>query len=199
MDRGELGAAAEIFQAAFAHEHASRYREGARANSFLHVWSFLHELEPESFLAAREDGRLVGYAIFVPSLRRVQWEALRSGALLRWSLIALRGGFGLRLSAVWRVLMNKIMFLRSGGRYRSKGDAQLINIAVLPEAQGRGIAKALVREGLRVMRMRGVPEVRLEVRPWNHRAVRLYENTGWRQVGQTRDLEGEWLVMVANP
>lgn len=159
----------------------------------------MREIEPHGFLAAREDGQLVGYAIFVTSLKRVQREAIRRGAVLRWAWAALRGGFGLRVSAVPRILLNKLMFLRTGTRYRSEGDAQLLNIAVDPQAQGRGVATALVEAGLFAMRDLGVPEVRLEVRPWNRGAIRLYEKTGWREVGRTRDLEGEWLVMVANP
>ena len=91
------------------------------------------------------------------------------------------------------------MFVRSGGRYRTKGDAQLLNIAVLPGRQGKGIATALVEAGLAAMRDLGVREVRLEVRPSNEGAVHLYRKTGWREVGRTRDMEGEWLVMVANP
>jgi ribosomal protein S18 acetylase RimI-like enzyme len=163
------------------------------------VWSFIRDIEPRGFLGARIDGELVGYAIFVSSLKRLQREAIRSGAILRWAIAALRGGFGLRLSALPRILANKVLFVRSGGRYRSKGDAQLLNIAVLPEQQGNGIAAALIREGLQVMREARVAEVRLEVRPWNEHAVRLYHRTGWRLAGRTRDLEGEWLVMVANP
>lgn len=163
------------------------------------VWAFIRKVEPRGFLAAREDGRLVGYAIFVPSLKRVQREAILRGAIFRWTLHALRGGFGLRLSALPRVLLNKVMFMRSGGRYRSQGDAQLLNIAVDPQAQGSGIATALVQAGLQAMRELGVPEVRLEVRPWNLAAVRLYEKTGWHEAGRTHDLEGEWLVMTANP
>lgn len=140
---------------------------------------------------------LVGYAIFVPSLKRVQREAIRRGAIFRWAWMTLRGGFALRFSALWRVLLNKVLFVRSGSRYRSSGDAQLLNIAVDPDMRGRGIATALIREGLRVLHGSGVPEVRLEVRPWNSSAVALYQKTGWREVGRTRDLEGEWLVMTA--
>lgn len=156
-------------------------------------------MEPAGFLGAREDGALIGYAIFVPSLKRVQREAIRRGAVLRWAWSALRGGFAVRFSAVWRVLLNKVLFVRSGSRYRSSGDAQLLNIAVVPAMHGRGVAAALVREGLRVMRDLGVHEVRLEVRPWNASAVALYRKTGWHEAGRTRDLEGEWLVMVARP
>jgi ribosomal protein S18 acetylase RimI-like enzyme len=131
-------------------------------------------------------------------LKRVQREALRRGAVWRWAFAALRGGFGLRLSAIPRVLLNKLLFVRYGGRYRGKGDAQLLNVAVDPDLQGRGVATALVQAGLAAMRDLGVTEVRLEVRPWNRGALRLYEKTGWREVGRTRDLEGEWIVMVAS-
>ena len=163
------------------------------------VWSFVRNVEPRGFLGAHADGKLVGYAIFVSSLKRVQRRAIASGAVLRWVLAALRGGFALRLSAIPRILANKVLFVRSGGRYRHSGDAQLLNIAVLPEYRGRGIATALVLAGLEAMRELHVPEVRLEVRPWNENAVRVYRKTGWRKAGRTRDLEGEWLVMIANP
>lgn len=163
------------------------------------VWSFIRDIEPRGFLGAYVDGKLAGYAIFVPSLNRVQREAIRTGAVVRWALAALRGGFGLRLSAVPRILANKVLFVRSGGRFRTKGDAQLLNIAVAARYQGQGIATALVQAGLQAMREMRVPEVRLEVRPWNAGAVHLYQKTGWREAGRTRDMEGEWLVMVANP
>lgn len=163
------------------------------------VWSFIRDIEPRGFLGAYVDGELAGYAIFVPSLKRVQREAIRSGAVFRWALSALRGGFGLRLSAIPRILANKVLFVRSGGQFRTKGDAQLLNIAIAPQYQGKGIATSLVLAGLQAMREMGVPEVRLEVRPWNAGAVHLYRKTGWRETGRTRDIEGEWLVMVANP
>lgn len=163
------------------------------------MWAFVREVEPNGFLAAREDGTLVGYAIFISSLKRVQREAIRRGAVVRWMIAALRGGFALRLSSLWRVLMNKILFVRYSGRFRTRGDAQLLNIAVHPQAQGRGVATALIRAGLDAMRAMNIPEVRLEVRPWNRRAVDLYKRTGWREAGRTRDLEGEWLVMTAKP
>ncbi len=141
----------------------------------------------------------MGYAIFIPSLKRLQSRAVLRGAAFRWAVSALRGGFGLRVAAMPRLLLNKMMFAASSARFRHRGDAQLLNIAVEPDMQGRGIARELVLQGLRAMRELGVPEVRLEVRPWNAGALKLYEQTGWRAVGRTRDLQGEWVVMTANP
>ncbi len=102
-------------------------------------------------------------------------------------------------SALWRILQNKTLFVFQGGRYRSDGDAQLLNVAVAPRNQGQGIARELTIAGLGALRSMAVPEVRLEVRGWNAAAIRVYQRTGWREVGRTRDLEGEWIVMVANP
>jgi len=162
------------------------------------VWQFLHGVAPHGFIAAREDGKLVGYAIFVPSLKEVQRRAILSGAVFRWSWNTLRRG-ELQWSAIARIVRNKALFISGGQRFRSKGDAQLLNVAVDPVAQGRGLAKQLVLSGMQSMRSAGIPEIRLEVRPWNKPAVRVYEKTGWREAGRTCDLEGEWLVMVANP
>ena len=198
MDRQEIPLAIDIFQRAFADEHRSRYREDARPSVLADVWQFLHAIAPGGFIAARDDGKLVGYAIFVPSLKEVQRRAVLSGAVLRWSWKALLRG-ELRPHAVSRIVRNKILFVSSGQRFRSKGDAQLLNVAVDPHAQTRGLATQLVRSGMAAMRNANVPEIRLEVRPWNKPAIAVYEKTGWREAGRTRDLEGEWLVMVANP
>lgn len=142
---------------------------------------------------------MVGYAIFIRSLKRLQRRALLSGEAIRWAFKALTGQYDLRLDSLGRIFKNKLLFVRNGQRFRTRGDAQLLNIAVRPEAQGKGVARTLVTEGLRRMAGEGVPEVRLEVRPWNAPAVHVYETTGWHSVGRTRDAEGEWLVMVANP
>lgn len=162
------------------------------------VWTFLHHVSPRGFIAAHDGEKLVGYAIFVPSLKTVQRRAILSGEVFKWSWNTIRRG-ELRWKHITAIVRNKIMFVRGGQRFRTKGDAQLLNVAVDPDAQGRGIAHRLVQTGLQAMREMGVPEVRLEVRPWNAPAVAVYRKTGWREAGRTRDLEGEWLVMVANP
>jgi len=163
------------------------------------VWTFLQRTAGEGFLAAREDGRLLGYAIFVPSLRAIQRRAFFSGEAFKWALHAVSGRYDLRPGRLLRGLQNKVFFLFQGQRFRTRGDAQLLNIAVDPDVQGRGIAKRLVDAGLSAMRALNVPEVRLEVRPSNRSAIALYRKTGWREVGRTRDLEGEWIVMVTTP
>ncbi len=132
-------------------------------------------------------------------MRAIQRRAFFSGEVFKWALRALRGEYDLRPGRLLRTLQNKVFFLFHKHRFRTQGDAQLLNIAVDPDAQGRGVGKQLVTAGLNAMRALNVPEVRLEVRPWNVSAIALYQKTGWREVGRTRDLDGEWIVMVANP
>lgn len=63
--------------------------------------------------------------------------------------------------------------------------ADLLNIAVAPEAQGRGIAKALLLFLLGLLTDR-VDSIFLEVRASNQSAIRLYEGIGFNQVGLRR-------------
>jgi len=137
------------------------------------------ETEPENFLAAREDGRLVGYAIFVRSLKALQRRAILSGAPLRWALNALAGRYDLRRNALWTILRNKMLFVANGQRYRTRGDAQLLNVAVHPDAQGRGLGGALTLAGLHHLAGRGLAEVVLYVEADNAPAVATYRRLGF--------------------
>jgi ribosomal protein S18 acetylase RimI-like enzyme len=171
--------------------------EEAPSPALLSIWRFLRRNESGSFLGAFEGDRLAGYAIFTASLRAMQRRAVLSGAWLGWGLEILRRPGAVRPRVVFLRLASKLAFVRHGNRFRRRGDAQLINIGVDPGAQGRGCGEALVSAGLAYLRSRGVAECRLEVRPENRAAVRLYERTGFADVGRLRDGQGEWLVMRA--
>jgi ribosomal-protein-alanine N-acetyltransferase len=60
------------------------------------------------------------------------------------------------------------------------------NIAVRPDAQGRGIGRALLTALLGEARRRGMVKATLEVRPSNSRARALYEGYGFRPVAIRR-------------
>lgn len=62
------------------------------------------------------------------------------------------------------------------------GQADLLNIAVAPEAQRRGIARSLLLFLLGLLGD-GIDSIFLEVRASNHGAIRLYEDLGFNQVG----------------
>ncbi|WP_303731113.1 GNAT family N-acetyltransferase [Paracoccus solventivorans] len=70
---------------------------------------------------------------------------------------------------------------------RIAGDeAELLTLAVAPEARGQGEGRALVRRFLKDCSARGAVAVFLEVAADNAAAIGLYRATGWRQVGQRR-------------
>lgn len=66
------------------------------------------------------------------------------------------------------------------------GQADILNIAVAPEAQRQGIARSLLSYILGLLDGQ-VDTVFLEVRASNHGAISLYEDLGFNQVGRRRD------------
>ena len=58
-------------------------------------------------------------------------------------------------------------------------EAELYQIAILPAAQGRGVATALLHELIERLQVLGVIRLMLEVRESNVAAIRLYESFGF--------------------
>ncbi|MEA3121687.1 MAG: [ribosomal protein S18]-alanine N-acetyltransferase [Paraburkholderia sp.] len=66
-------------------------------------------------------------------------------------------------------------------------EMHLLNLCVTPQAQGMGAGLALLREGARIARGKGLSGMLLEVRPSNVRAVRLYERFGFVTIGRRKN------------
>jgi [ribosomal protein S18]-alanine N-acetyltransferase len=62
-------------------------------------------------------------------------------------------------------------------------EMHIMNLAVHPQFRRRGVARALLQEGLRQARARGAQIAWLEVRPSNRPALALYEAFGFQKVG----------------
>ena len=58
------------------------------------------------------------------------------------------------------------------------------DVFVLPEWRRRGIAKALINEGLKYFRTCGIEDVRLEVKQSNNPAVSLYTIMGYTIINE---------------
>ncbi len=72
--------------------------------------------------------------------------------------------------------------------YRSvTEDAELLNLAVTPGQQRRGVGSALVRAGVERLREKGARRVWLEVRESNHGAREFYRRIGFVQQGRRPD------------
>jgi len=76
------------------------------------------------------------------------------------------------------MLGNAVVFFRSGTR-----SARLYSIAVARTERGRGLGEALLSAAESAARGRGANRLRLEVRPDNRAAIRLYERRGYRRFG----------------
>jgi ribosomal-protein-alanine N-acetyltransferase len=63
-------------------------------------------------------------------------------------------------------------------------EAELLTIAVLPQARGQGVGGALVRTALAECVRRGASRVYLEVAPGNAAACALYRRGGFVEIGR---------------
>lgn len=66
-------------------------------------------------------------------------------------------------------------------------EAELLQIAIDPGCQGRGLAAELLRFAMVRLAQEGVSRLMLEVRSSNHRAIRLYQRLGFEQDGVRKD------------
>ncbi|MFC5427755.1 ribosomal protein S18-alanine N-acetyltransferase [Paraburkholderia denitrificans] len=66
-------------------------------------------------------------------------------------------------------------------------EMHLLNLCVAPAAQGAGAGLALLREAVRIAGAQRLEGLLLEVRPSNHRAIRLYEQFGFVTIGRRKN------------
>lgn len=62
-------------------------------------------------------------------------------------------------------------------------EAELLNIAVAPQEQGKGLGKALLAYGLSILLRQGLQQCFLEVGVSNATAIHLYRQCGFQQTG----------------
>lgn len=63
-------------------------------------------------------------------------------------------------------------------------EAHILNVCIDPQVQSRGHGRQLLRELVRVARLRGAARVFLEVRPSNTSAITLYHSEGFNEIGR---------------
>lgn len=153
------------------------------------------EAEPDCIGVAEADGEIVGYIIAVSDVRRIWRAGMLRGTLFvlfwRW----MTGRYRLTLKAVRHIIADKLSFWRAA-RTPGARCPRILSLAVDPDWQGKGIAKGLLPGAIERLRARGCDCVRLEVRPENEAARRLYEGSGFELVGRFEDSRGPWDVMM---
>ncbi len=65
-------------------------------------------------------------------------------------------------------------------------EAHLLNLSVSEKRQGGGLGAHLLRHAMRAARRAGASVLLLEVRPSNTKALALYQNFGFQQIGVRR-------------
>jgi ribosomal protein S18 acetylase RimI-like enzyme len=202
----DLPDVAAVYRAAFPDSVQDLGLEDMSPQALVDIFSVCLDAEPEGFLVAELPqtecggpegaGMIAGYAICPANVGRLRTVAVWRGHVWRllWRVLVGRYGIGWRtLRQIWA---DKLHFWRSSDLRRADCPARMLSLAVHPEAQGRGVGKALFSEGLKSLRRRTDGAIRLEVRPENEVAKRLYERFGFVTVGQVHDTRGPWDVMV---
>jgi ribosomal protein S18 acetylase RimI-like enzyme len=148
--------------------------------------------EPGCGCVAVAGEAVVGYCLapaHISRLPRALWRGRLARMLWRW----LMGRYDLGLDAALRLARNHAIGSRRDPHHV---EAHILSLAVHPARQGEGLGRALLQRGLDYLQEQGAGRVRLEVRPDNTGALRLYESAGFATVGRTRDAQGDWLIMT---
>ncbi|MGI6367288.1 MAG: GNAT family N-acetyltransferase [Anaerolineae bacterium] len=158
----------------------------------------IRRFEPSLHLAALADLVESSFAEDLARTRNPITAEMREmatwGPLLRLPGVMGRQRHGL----VWveqDTLLGNVSITHEGG-----GVWSLSNIAVVPEARGRGIASALVDETIARLRHRGARYVVLQVRPDNAIARGLYQRRGFILADRVHELvltRQRWPLTVA--
>jgi len=158
------------------------------------IFYLLHRAFEQGFFVAVENDKLCGYVIMADGIKRLWIKTITSGFLIKAILSAASGKYGLTPSALYKIVKNKLLYFRF--EMTTEPSAQVLSIAVHPEHQGRGIGQKLLSKGIEYLEALGIRRIKLEVRPNNISALKIYEKFGFRTVGEAEDLQGKWLIMM---
>jgi ribosomal protein S18 acetylase RimI-like enzyme len=105
--------------------------------------------------------------------------------LAQWERILAAGQSDVFVAAADRI----VGFVSTGDSRDADADAELFAIYVLPGAWGTGAGSALMRAGVKSMRLRASGDAVLWVLDDNPRARRFYEREGWTLDGERKEDE----------
>lgn len=148
------------------------------------------------FMVAVYDEQVCGYIVMVDNIKKLWLKAFTSGYLFKMALKALLGKYGLNFQTLFQSIKNKLFYMKF--EVSTQDSAQVLSIAVDSKYRGKGVGGQLLQAGLKYVSALGAKTVKLEARPDNVPAVKLYKKFGFKTIGKTQDLQGEWLIMVKN-
>lgn len=86
--------------------------------------------------------------------------------------------------SLWIVAVEENIVTGYVGSQSVMGEADMMNLAVLPECRRKGIAEKLVRNLIQELSRNDVSSLTLEVRVSNVSAIALYEKLGFSEIGR---------------
>ena len=89
--------------------------------------------------------------------------------------------------SLWLVARDAAGLLGYVGSQSVPYEADMMNLAVRPDARRQGVAQALLRALEAALRKNGIRSLTLEVRAGNAPAIRLYTQAGFRQAGRRKN------------
>lgn len=161
---------------------------------FNEAFILLYKIFERGFVVVQEDNLVWGYIVMVDDVKKLWTGAISSGFLFKAGTRLIKGEYGLDLNTLYKIVKNKLFYLKF--EMSTIPSAQLLSIAVHPKHHGKGIGQKLLSHGIKYIESLGIKRIKLEARPENISAVRLYQKNGFNIIGETQDLQGKWLIMV---
>lgn len=87
-------------------------------------------------------------------------------------------------NTLYLLTLNDDEVIGYAGTWISFEEAQITNVAIVPEYRGNGSGRAMMEELIRRVKEKGVTAMTLEVRPSNAVALSLYESLGFKDCGR---------------
>jgi len=195
-NEGDVDSVARLFGVCFPDSVSELFPDGLPRWPLAELLGVLLRAEPGCCHVAEDDRGIVGYCFSPSDMSRIWIRVLRSAGLRRvvWGIV--RGEVPLHPRRVLALLRDKASFILSFRSFELRRTGQILSLGVSPEARGRGVGKMLLQRAIEYLDSSGAYRVKLEVRPDNLPALRLYEGFGFYPVQCTRDSRGGWVVMT---
>lgn len=130
---------------------------------------------PEGFcFVAEENGKILGFVAFTESVGSLYKSVLKKNFIKFSMILAAKMLSWQRIKRVFQTLMYPSRISES-----DLPKAELLSIAVSPQARGKGVARKLIDAGFEECRRRGIDRVKVMVAAQNDAANRLYQKCGF--------------------
>jgi ribosomal protein S18 acetylase RimI-like enzyme len=130
-------------------------------------------------LVAEIKGRIVGFVVFTPNIKKLYKSVICKHGLYFAFLLA---GKMFSISRIKKVF--ETIFYPGRVNNLDVPEAELLSIVVASEERGKGLSSMLTRKGFEQCRQRGIGKIKVLVGAGNKAANALYLKSGFQLAGQ---------------